>query len=197
MSIYLDLLGRIARAYQDAGNGFHTSEANKKIADALAGFEAPLNSCSKAHGQTADMRPRHDTAIRDDLRALNAQLLVLEAATASAARSDEVKIKRNRVDQLAQLAQARVQQEADGMLLREVGKLIELVHRDAGRPSAPDDHRTGSEGTPAGAPAPLPIDPAALQRSLERRAAPKEDALRRRQLAQIGGQASRGIEARN
>lgn len=198
MSIYLDLLGRIAQAYQDAGNGFHTSEANRKIADALAGFEPPLdNFCKACAHMSGAWDDGEACTIRDSLRALDTQCLVLEAATASAARSDDVKIKRNRVDQISQLAQARVQQEADTMLVREVAKLIETVHGDARRLGAPSGEESGHQdrGARAHAPAPLPIDPAALQRSLERRAAPKEDALRRRQLGQIGGQASQNVEA--
>jgi hypothetical protein len=130
MSIYDDVLKRIVQAWQDAGNGFHAGDAAKKITDAIAGF-TPLLAAFNTALEAAKAAGGGSVAdARSALSVVEAQMLVLEADIASAARSDDAKIRRNRMDQLAQLAASKVQQTADGQLLENMRALVKRAGQD-------------------------------------------------------------------
>ena len=187
MSVYNELMNRILRAYRDAGNGFHSAEAQAKIDSATSAFGAPFDSL----GDAIDKRraglsgtEAYKTASTNALRILDADLDVLKAAVQSAARADNAKIARVIVDQSVAVRKAKVQQQADAEMVAQVGKLIQ---------------QAGSDAKVAGEIAPATggtldrlksADVEAMQASIAERAAPKEDAVAAEQLAEFGGQAS-------
>jgi soluble cytochrome b562 len=128
MSIYNELLNRIWRAYRDAGNGFHPADAQAKIATAFEAFETPFrNLADQIERQRAGLYPSRDAFLADagnTLRLIDADLDVLKAAVAAAARADNMKVSRVIVDQAIAARKAKEQQRADADMVKQVEGVI-------------------------------------------------------------------------
>jgi hypothetical protein len=190
MSVYNELRDRMIRAWRDAGNNFHPTDAAQKINGALDGFRQPFEDLSGIVAkQRAGLYPGTDAfknAAGDTLRVLDADLDVLKAAVASAARADSGKVARVIVDQSAAVRQAKIQQGADAEMAGQMARLIEQARADvkAAGEIAPPGGGTLDRLSPA--------DVAALTEEIQARAAPKEDKIVAAQLARIGGQIDPG-----
>jgi hypothetical protein len=188
MSVYTELMRRIVRGYQDAGNGFHPEDAQAKIRSALAAFDAPFDDLDGAiQKQRAGLYPNtesYKTASTNALRVIDADLDVLKTAVANAARADNAKIARVIVDQSVAVRKAKAQQQADREMVAQVEKLIGQARTDA---------KVAGELSPPGGGALdrlSKVDVTALEAAIAQRASPKEDAIAAEQLAEIGGQDS-------
>jgi hypothetical protein len=186
MSVYNELLSRIVRTYRDAGNNFHPADAAAKITAALGDLQQPFETLGGAiDKQRAGLFPNaeaYKAASGDPLRILDADLDVLKAAVANAARADKAKVARVIVDQSVAVRQARVQQAADGDMVNQVSKLIDQARGDA--------KAAGEIPAPGGGTLPRlgEADVNALKGEIAARAAPKEDKIAAEQIARIGGQ---------
>jgi hypothetical protein len=163
MSVYVEILTWVSRAYANASNGFHPPEAAKKIGDALDGFETTFERLAADGAKTsADSGAIPNAAplsTDDALRVLDAQFTALKSAVASATRADDAKIKNNRVDQLAHSARAQCQQAADGELLSEISKLMGQVRNDAAANISPASSTWPVPGIPGAEPPPAGTNP--------------------------------------
>jgi len=185
MCVYLELLERAARAYDDASNGFHSAESYKKIREAVAGFGTPFERlCRIIDDERAgrySSREAYSIAAKNELRVADAQFDVLRAAVTSAERDDAAKASRGPTN----AKNAQTQRTADLDLAAQTKRII-----DQARSDAEQAHSASWPGHRHPFPRMTQADLEALTISLQARAAPKEDRIVAEQLAQIGGQSA-------
>lgn len=132
MTNYQELLVNALAVHDNARQSVRGPTSAKRIADAVAGFAAPLKDLSRlvADEQAGKTSDPDDTQLLGILRNIQSQRDLLQSAVERAQADDDAAVKGVVVQQSAARAVADKQKDIDTAFLAKVDEILDLLRED-------------------------------------------------------------------